>query len=206
MTSVMYRMVGEPIFEQTLGSADAMLLRLLAGDETEGGTKQPYDPRIHFVLINEAYKAGQPGQRETGQVAGRPAGRLRRAYGGKRPRYLDGYSKLKAAIKPWVKRCSVARLVRALPPALARRSERRGAGGMGSERQGRALPLGREHPARRHRDRPALGIGAALDAEPRERLALRLARRALRRLGAVQRRAALPAQQPGLRHHRVHRH
>ena len=40
MTSVMYRMQGEPIFEQTLGSADAMLLRLLAGDETVGGTKQ----------------------------------------------------------------------------------------------------------------------------------------------------------------------
>ena len=42
---------------QTLGSADAMLLRLLAGDETEAGTKQPYDPRIHFVLISEAYQA-----------------------------------------------------------------------------------------------------------------------------------------------------
>ncbi|MCL2669499.1 MAG: hypothetical protein FWE89_02330, partial [Syntrophaceae bacterium] len=51
MGSVMYRMEGEPIFEQTLGSADAMLLRLLAGDETDGGEKQPYDPRIHFVLI-----------------------------------------------------------------------------------------------------------------------------------------------------------
>ncbi|MGB4557571.1 MAG: hypothetical protein WBI20_02510, partial [Burkholderiaceae bacterium] len=56
MTSVMYRMVGEPIYEQTLGSADAMLMRLLDGDETVGGTKAPYDPRIHFVLINEAYK------------------------------------------------------------------------------------------------------------------------------------------------------
>jgi cell wall-associated NlpC family hydrolase len=38
MTSVMYRMEGPPIFEQTLGSADAMLLRLLAGDETVGGS------------------------------------------------------------------------------------------------------------------------------------------------------------------------
>ena len=64
MTSVMYRMEGEPIFEQTLGSADAMLLRLLAGDETVGGEKQPYDPRIHFVLINEAYKAANPGNKE----------------------------------------------------------------------------------------------------------------------------------------------
>ena len=57
MTSVMYRVQGAPIYEQTLGSADAMLLRLLAGDETVGGEKQPYDPRIHFILINEAYKA-----------------------------------------------------------------------------------------------------------------------------------------------------
>jgi len=49
MTSAMYRMSGPPIYEQTLGSADAMLLRLLDGDESMGGTKQPYDPRIHFV-------------------------------------------------------------------------------------------------------------------------------------------------------------
>jgi len=41
MTSVMYRVVGEPIFEQTLGSADAMLLRLLAGDETDGARSSP---------------------------------------------------------------------------------------------------------------------------------------------------------------------
>ena len=39
MTSVMYRMEGPPIHEQTLGSADAMLLRLLDGDESMGGTK-----------------------------------------------------------------------------------------------------------------------------------------------------------------------
>ena len=55
MTSVMHRMSGPPIHEQTLGSADAMLLRLLDGDETMGGTKKPYDPRIHFVLIRDAY-------------------------------------------------------------------------------------------------------------------------------------------------------
>ena len=55
MTSVMYRIDGPPIHEQTLGSADAMLLRLLDGDESMGGTKQPYDPRIHFVLIRDAY-------------------------------------------------------------------------------------------------------------------------------------------------------
>jgi len=48
MTSIMYRMEGPPIHEQTLGSADAMLLRLLDGDESMGGTKEPYDPRIHY--------------------------------------------------------------------------------------------------------------------------------------------------------------
>ena len=101
MTSVMYRMVGEPIYEQTLGSADAMLLRLLAGDESEGGTKQPYDPRIHFVLINEAYKAANPGNKELASWLDAQLVIVDKVYDGKRPRYIDGYDKLKAAIKPW---------------------------------------------------------------------------------------------------------
>jgi len=101
MTSVMYRMVGEPIFEQTLGSADAMLLRLLAGDETEGGTKQPYDPRIHFVLINEAYKAANPGNTELAKWLDAQVAAFDKVYSGKRPRYIEGYEKLKSAIKPW---------------------------------------------------------------------------------------------------------
>ncbi len=101
MTSVMYRMVGEPIYEQTLGSADAMLLRLLAGDETEGGTKQPYDPRIHFVLISEAYKAANPGNTELAKWLDDQVATFDKVYGGKRPKYLDGYKQLKAAIKPW---------------------------------------------------------------------------------------------------------
>jgi len=101
MTSVMYRVVGEPIFEQTLGSADAMLLRLLAGDETERGTKQPYDPRIHFVLINEAYKAANPGNRDLAKWLDAQLETFDKVYSGKRPRYLDGYKKLKEAIRPW---------------------------------------------------------------------------------------------------------
>jgi hypothetical protein len=101
MTSVMYRMQGEPIFEQTLGSADAMLLRLLKGDETEAGTKQPYDPRIHFVLINEAYKAANPGNTELARWLDAQLATFDSIYSGKRPRYLDGYKQLKAAIKPW---------------------------------------------------------------------------------------------------------
>ncbi len=101
MTSVMYRMQGEPIYEQTLGSADAMLLRLLKGDETEGGTKQPYDPRIHFVLINEAYKAANPGNTALAKWLDDSLATFDKVYEGQRPRYLDGYKKLKAAIKPW---------------------------------------------------------------------------------------------------------
>jgi hypothetical protein len=101
MTSVMYRITGEPIYEQTLGSADAMLLRLLAGDETEGGTKQPYDPRIHFVLINEAYKAANPGNKELAKWLDDQLATFDKIYGAKRPKYLDGYKQLKAAIKPW---------------------------------------------------------------------------------------------------------
>jgi len=101
MTSVMYRVQGEPIYEQTLGSADAMLLRLLDGDETVGGEKQPYDPRIHFVLINEAYKAANPGNKELAKWLDDQLATFDKVYSGKRPRYLDGYNKLKEAIKPW---------------------------------------------------------------------------------------------------------
>lgn len=103
MTSVMYRMEGEPVFEQTLGSADAMLLRLLAGDETAGGEKQPYDPRIHFVLINEAYKAANPGNQELASWLDTQLETFDQIYSGKRPRYIEGYEILKRAIKPWGK-------------------------------------------------------------------------------------------------------
>ena len=101
MTSVMYRMEGAPIYEQTLGSADAMLLRLLAGDETVGGTKDPYDPRIHFVLINEAYKAANPGNQQLAKWLDDQLATFDSIYSPKRPRYLEGYKKLKEAIKPW---------------------------------------------------------------------------------------------------------
>ena len=101
MTSVMYRMVGEPIYEQTLGSADAMLLRLLDGDETVGGTKAPYDPRIHFVLINEAYKAANPGNTQLAKWLDDQLAIFDKIYDAGRPRYIDGYKALKAAIRPW---------------------------------------------------------------------------------------------------------
>jgi len=101
MTSIMYRTEGAPIYEQTLGSADAMLMRLLAGDETVGGTKNPYDPRIHFVLINDAYKAANPGNKELASWLDAQLATFDKIYGGKTPRYLEGYDKLKSAIRPW---------------------------------------------------------------------------------------------------------
>jgi hypothetical protein len=101
MTSIMYRVHGAPIYEQTLGSADAMLVRLLEGDETVGGEKQPYDPRIHFVLINEAYKAANPGNEKLANWLDEQLKAFDRIYSPNRPLYIEGYQALKAAIKPW---------------------------------------------------------------------------------------------------------
>jgi len=101
MTSVMYRMSGPPIHEQTLGSADAMLLRLLDGDESMGGTKKPYDPRIHFVLIRDAYKDANPDNKELHAWLDNALDAFDEVYSGERPGFLQGYEKLKAAIKPW---------------------------------------------------------------------------------------------------------
>jgi hypothetical protein len=101
MTSVMYRMDGPPIHEQTLGSADAMLLRLLDGDESLGGTKKPYDPRIHFVLMRDAYLDANPGNDELRAWLENVITKFDQVYGDQRPGFLDGYRQLKEAITPW---------------------------------------------------------------------------------------------------------
>jgi hypothetical protein len=101
MTSVMYRMEGPPIHEQTLGSADAMLLRLLDGDESMGGTKSPYDPRIHFVLIRDAYLDANPGNTELAKWLDAALATFDGIYGENRPGFLEGYKALKDAITPW---------------------------------------------------------------------------------------------------------
>ena len=101
MTSVMHRMSGPPIHEQTLGSADAMLLRLLDGDESMGGTKQPYDPRIHFVLIRDAYLDANPGNDELAKWLEGALDKFDEVYSGTRPGFLEGYAALKEAITPW---------------------------------------------------------------------------------------------------------
>ena len=101
MTSAMYRMQGPVIFEQTLGSADAMLLRLLDGDESMGGTKQPYDPRIHFVLIRDAYRSANPDNKQLHNWMEVALATFDKVYGDDRPGFLEGYAELKKAIKPW---------------------------------------------------------------------------------------------------------
>ncbi len=101
MTSVMHRMSGPPIHEQTLGSADAMLLRLLDGDESMGGTKRPYDPRIHFVLIRDAYLDANPGNDELRKWLDDALDKFDEVYAGERPGFLEGYAALKEKIKPW---------------------------------------------------------------------------------------------------------
>ena len=101
MTSIMYRMEGPPIHEQTLGSADAMLLRLLDGDESMGGTKEPYDPRIHFVLIRDAYIDANPGNSALHDWLDESLSVLDSVYAGDRPGFLEGYAELKNQIRPW---------------------------------------------------------------------------------------------------------
>ena len=103
MTSIMYRMDGPPIHEQTLGSADAMLLRLLNGDEWVNGTKQPYDPRIHFVLIRDAYIDANPGNNKLKNWLDNQLDIFDKVYSGNRPGFIEGYKKLKQEIKPWGK-------------------------------------------------------------------------------------------------------
>jgi hypothetical protein len=103
MTSIMHRTSGQAIHEQTLGSADAMLLRLLGGDESMGGTKQPYDPRIHFVLIRDAYLDANPGNETVRAWLDDALAKFDTVYGTKRPGFLAGYKALKEAITPWGK-------------------------------------------------------------------------------------------------------
>jgi hypothetical protein len=101
MTSIMYRMEGPPIHEQTLGSADAMLLRLLDGDESMGGTKEPYDPRIHYVLIRDAYIDANPGNAALHDWLDENLSAFDTIYAGDRPGFLEGYAELKNQIRPW---------------------------------------------------------------------------------------------------------
>ncbi len=101
MTSIMHRMDGPPIHEQTLGSADAMLLRLLNGDESMDGTKKPYDPRIHFILIRDAYLEANPENEKLKKWFENVLETFDSIYGSNRPKFLEGYKVLKEKVNPW---------------------------------------------------------------------------------------------------------
>jgi hypothetical protein len=52
-------------------------------------------------LINEAYKAANPGNSELAAWLDAQLAKFDEIYSVKRPKYIDGYKALKAAIKPW---------------------------------------------------------------------------------------------------------
>jgi len=78
-----------------------MLLRLLDGDESMGGTKQPYDPRIHFVLIRDAYLDANPDNADLRKWLDDALDKFDSVYGQTRPGFLEGYKSLKETIQPW---------------------------------------------------------------------------------------------------------
>ena len=53
------------------------------------------------MLINEAYKAANPGNTALAKWLDDQLVTFDKVYGANRPRYLDGYKQLKAAIRPW---------------------------------------------------------------------------------------------------------
>jgi len=78
-----------------------MLMRLLDGDESMGGTKRPYDPRIHFVLIRTAYLDANPDNADLRDWLDAALAKFDEIYAGERPGFIDGYKALKSAIQPW---------------------------------------------------------------------------------------------------------
>ncbi|MFT5448807.1 MAG: hypothetical protein ACI9DC_003992 [Gammaproteobacteria bacterium] len=101
MTSVMHRIDGPPIHEQTLGTANAMLTRLLNGDESMGGSKHPYDPRVHYVLIRDAYINANPDNKKLHNWLDDALASFDSIYANDRPGFLVGYKALTEAITPW---------------------------------------------------------------------------------------------------------
>ena len=78
-----------------------MLLRLLKRDELVDGTKKPYDPRIHFVLIRDAYIDANPDNIDLRNWLDNVLETFDNVYSQERPGFLEGYKTLKEAIDPW---------------------------------------------------------------------------------------------------------
>ena len=106
MPSVMYRKKGLPIFEMTLGTADAMLDRLLDGNEFQdasGAKKRPYYPGIHFSLTIDAIKAANPDHEDLHKHLDQQMQAFHRVYSTDReyPSFTEGMSQLAEVIQPW---------------------------------------------------------------------------------------------------------
>ena len=105
MDSTMFTMDGRVIFEQTLGTAGAMLDRLVAGDETvdveSGATgKKPYNWLIHFTLTAKAYKHANPDNDELHRWLDAAVETASGICAGQHL-FLDSFDQAKAAITPW---------------------------------------------------------------------------------------------------------
>jgi hypothetical protein len=61
----------------------------------------PYDPRIHFVLIRDAYMDANPGNEKLANWLDEALAIFDKVYADERPGFLDGYAKLKGTITPW---------------------------------------------------------------------------------------------------------
>ena len=68
-----------------------------------GGTKQPYDPRIHFVLIRDAYIDANPDNKELHSWLDSALEKFDEVYSGDRPGFIQGYESLKKTNTPWGK-------------------------------------------------------------------------------------------------------
>ena len=78
-----------------------MLLRLFDVVEWVGCTKQPYDPRIHFVLIRDANLDANPGNDQLRNWLESVIEKFDEIYSGERPGFIEGYKILKYEINPW---------------------------------------------------------------------------------------------------------
>ena len=66
-----------------------------------GGTKRPYDPRIHFVLIRDAYINANPDNENLRKWLDDALDKFDEVYAGERLGFLEGYAALKEKVTPW---------------------------------------------------------------------------------------------------------
>lgn len=105
MSSVMYRMRGQPIYEMVLGTAPDLLNDILDGHEgmsPQGEPRGPYNPRIHFKLIDQAYRAANPTHRALHTFLDDMMQVFDEVYmPGRIPKFIPGIETLRRRIVPW---------------------------------------------------------------------------------------------------------